>query len=157
MDEWTLRESEITKVVPHLKPGEEVLNMWQANNIIGAHKVMCMGDAEEIRLMESALRVMYPHQIHVYHSKATYLEIAPKTISKASALKLLLTKMYDIPLSDVMAFGDNFNDIELLQTVGLGIAVGNARDEVKAVAKDITAYSQADGVARAINKYFKAN
>ena len=73
----------------------------------------------------------------MYHSKSTYLEIAPKEISKASALQLLLDQLYGIDLSEVIAFGDNYNDIELFQAVGLGIAVGNARDEVKAVAKEI--------------------
>lgn len=153
MDEWALRESQITKVAPSLRSAGEVLDMWRENNL-GAHKVMCMGRSEEIGVMESALRLMFATQIHVYHSKSTYLEIAPKTISKASALRLLLREMYDISLSEVIAFGDNYNDIELLQSVGLGIAVANARDEVKAVAKEITGKSTDDGVALAIDKYF---
>ncbi|HZI26493.1 MAG TPA: HAD hydrolase family protein, partial [Chryseolinea sp.] len=80
----------------------------------------------------------------------TYLEIAPKIISKASALELLLTELYKIPMSDVLAFGDNYNDMDLLRSVGLGIAVGNARQEVKEVAKEITLDSKQDGVAHAI-------
>jgi hydroxymethylpyrimidine pyrophosphatase-like HAD family hydrolase len=89
----------------------------------------------------------------VYHSKSTYLEIAPRVISKASALKLLLERLYKIEMDDVMAFGDNYNDIELLQSVGLGIAVANARQEVKAVAKEITVDSKLDGVAQAIMRH----
>ena len=153
MDEWAMRESQVTRVTPNLRSGVEVLDMWRENNV-GAHKVMCMGRREEIGVVESTLRLMFPTQIHVYHSKSTYLEIAPKTISKASALSLLLRELYDIPLSEVIAFGDNHNDIELLQSVGLGIAVANARDEVKAVAKEITGKSTDDGVALAIDKYF---
>ncbi len=152
MDEWTNREATITKVSPILKHGDEVLKLWQAGGN-GGHKVMIMGDATEIKTLEATLCSAYDNDIHVYHSKSTYLEIAPKVISKASALKLLLDSLYKINLNEVIAFGDNYNDIELLQAVGLGIAVENARDEVKAVAKAITLDSKRDGVAVAIQKY----
>lgn len=152
VDEWTTREATITKVAPVIKAGEEVLRTWQQSNT-GSHKVMCMGEASEIKALEATLRAKFSNDVHVYHSKSTYLEIAPRVISKASALKLLLEQLYKIEMDDVMAFGDNYNDIELLQSVGLGIAVANARQEVKAVAKEITADSKLDGVAQAIMRH----
>ena len=152
VDEWTNREATITKVVPIIKPGDEVLDFWQKSGH-GAHKVMIMGEASEILFLEATLRATLSSAIHIYHSRSTYLELAPKVISKASALELLLRQLYGIALSDVIAFGDNYNDIELLQSVGLGIAVGNARDEVKAVAKEITLDSKQDGVADALYKH----
>jgi Cof subfamily protein (haloacid dehalogenase superfamily) len=153
VDEWTTREATITKVSPILKAGEEVLDLWQKSSQ-GAHKVMIMGPAAEIKLLEGALKETVSNEIHVYHSKSTYLELAPKVISKASALRLLLRQLYDIDLSEVMAFGDNYNDIELIQAAGYGIAVRNARDEVKAVAKEIALDSKQDGVANAIHEHF---
>ena len=152
VDEWTTREATITKVAPIVKPGDEVLDLWQKSSL-GAHKIMIMGAAGEIKFLERALREGFSNEIHVYHSKSTYLELAPKVISKASALQLLLKQLYDIDLSEVIAFGDNYNDIELIQSVGLGIAVGNARDEVKAVAKEIALDSKQDGVANALYKH----
>ena len=152
VDEWTTREATITKVSPIVKPGEEVLDLWQKSTV-GAHKVMIMGAAAEIKFLERALREAFSNEIHVYHSKSTYLELAPKVISKASALQLLLKQLYNIDLSEVIAFGDNYNDIELIQAVGLGIAVGNARNEVKAVAKEIALDSKHDGVANALYKH----
>lgn len=151
-DEWTRREATITKVSPQIKAGPEVLIDWQHSGK-GAHKVMIMGDASEISVIERTLRSRFRHDVHVYHSKSTYLEIAPKVISKASALGLLLNRWYNIALERVIAFGDNYNDIEMLQAVGLGIAVENARDEVKSVAKKITLDSKQNGVAEAIRKY----
>ena len=153
MDEWTMREARITKVEPTIKLGLEVIEMWEARGI-GAHKVMCMGAAEEIKVMELELTKLFQRDVHIYQSKSTYLEIAAKVVSKASALDLLLGEIYGISLSEVIAFGDNYNDIELLQSVGLGIAVGNAREEVKAVAKEVTANSKDDGVALSIIQYF---
>jgi hydroxymethylpyrimidine pyrophosphatase-like HAD family hydrolase len=61
---------------------------------------------------------------------------------------------FGISLTEVIAFGDNYNDIEMLQAAGLGIAVGNAKEEVKMVANEITMNSVDDGVAVAIEKYF---
>jgi len=156
VDEWTNREATITKVAPIIKPGNEVLNLWQKSGH-GAHKVMIMGAPDEIQILEATLTSTLSSEIHIYHSRSTYLELAPKVISKASALELLLKQLYGIGLSDVIAFGDNYNDIELLQSVGLGIAVGNAREEVKAVAKEITLDSKQDGVADALYKHLLSN
>lgn len=47
-----------------------------------------------------------------------------------------------------MAFGDDFNDLGMISTVGYGIAMGNAIPEIKAAAKDITGTNNQDGVAR---------
>lgn len=151
-DQWAIREATITKVSPLIMPNEEVLKLWKETKT-GAHKIMCMGDAPEITELESILQSKFSKDVHVYHSKSTYLEIAPKVISKASALKLLLKKLYNLGLENVIAFGDNYNDVELLQSAGLGIAVDNAREEVKAVAKEITSSSAHDGVAHAICKH----
>ena len=53
-----------------------------------------------------------------------------------------------------MAFGDGENDIEMLQAAGIGIAMENAMEEVKAAADDITAGNNNDGIAAALRKYF---
>ena len=111
------------------------------------------GPEEKIHELESQLNAKFSEDLHVYRSKSTYLEIAPRSISKASALKLILRKKFNVDLSEVMAFGDNYNDIEMIRAVGLGVAVNNAREEVKAVAREITNNSKEDGVAIAIEKY----
>lgn len=151
-DQWTERETRITKGIPIIDDITSVMDRWRRDNT-GAHKIMAMGDEPVIDQMEKKLQQDFGKNIHIYRSKSTYLELAPKSISKASALKLVLKTRFDIELSDVMAFGDNYNDIEMIQAVGLGIAVNNAREEVKAVAKDITGNSKEDGVAAAIEKY----
>lgn len=52
-----------------------------------------------------------------------------------------------------MAFGDNFNDLSMLEHVGLGVAMGNASDEVKARAKLVTKNNNQPGIAETIHKY----
>ena len=89
--------------------------------------------------------------MHLYRSSDTYLEIAPRAISKATGLKKILDH-YDFGMESVVAFGDNYNDIDLLQSVGWGVAVDNARMEVKAVANEITLPNKEDGVAAMLEK-----
>ncbi|MBL0745001.1 Cof-type HAD-IIB family hydrolase [Chryseolinea lacunae] len=151
-DAWTERESRITKVNPTFKAFQNVLNEWRVADT-GAHKVMCMGDEAHIEAMYNTLVNTFPDDLHVYRSKSTYLELAPKTISKATGLQLVLSRL-SIDPKEVIAFGDNYNDVELLDYVGWGVAVDNARDEVKAVANEITAHNKEDGVAMVIEKYF---
>jgi Cof subfamily protein (haloacid dehalogenase superfamily) len=152
VDHWTDREQRITKVNAIITEGASVIEKWRNENK-GAHKVMCMGPEEEINMLEQALKKSLGDQLHIYRSRPTYLELAPKSVSKATALELILSKNFGIDLKDVVAFGDNYNDIEMLQSVGWGVAVNNARPEVKAAAKEITANSTEDGVAIFIEKY----
>jgi Cof subfamily protein (haloacid dehalogenase superfamily) len=152
IDYWSEREARITKVAPVIAPHSEVIASWKEREI-GAHKVMCMGEENEINALEHKLNEMFSGDIHIYRSRPTYLELAPRIISKGSALRLLLEKRLAAELTDVMAFGDNYNDIELLKLAGKGIAVSNARKEVIEIADEVTLDSKADGVAVAIQKY----
>lgn len=150
-DFWAKREAKNTKVEPTWKTGEEVLDLWSKDNL-GAHKVMCMGDSQEISCLFGELHFEHSGDLHLYRSKDTYIEIAPGKISKATALKLVLEQCFDFGMEDVIAFGDNYNDIDLIQSVGWGVAVENARPEVKAVANEITLHHREDGVAVTLEK-----
>lgn len=145
-DYWSKREILNTKVNPTWMVGEAVLDCWAKYNV-GAHKVMVMGDSNEISWLFGELHLAYSSELHLYRSKDTYIEIAPRKISKATALKLILENLYDFGMKDVIAFGDNYNDIDLIQSVGWGVAVANARPEVKSVAKEVTLHHKEDGVA----------
>jgi len=72
--------------------------------------------------------------------------------SKASGV-ITLARQLDIPLQEIMALGDNNNDIPMLQAVGWGVAMGQAPAAVKAVAQAVTASNAEDGVAQAIESY----
>lgn len=152
-DQWTQREQTITKVNAIIQPYTSVISQWKTAGL-SAHKVMCMGEEGLIANLYSKLSQMFFEDLHVYRSRPTYLEIAPKTVSKAIALKSLMKERFNADLSHVMAFGDNYNDIDMIRSAGLGIAVGNAIQEVKDVAKEITLASKEDGVAIAIEKHF---
>ncbi|MBZ9627752.1 Cof-type HAD-IIB family hydrolase [Psychroflexus sp. CAK1W] len=154
LDQWTKREINNTKVNPTIKSNEDVLKLWERNNN-GAHKIMCMGDAKLVSEFYDELAKKLTEDLHLYRSKDTYIEIAPKQISKKSAIEFLIASEFGLHLSDVLSFGDNYNDIEMLQASGHGVAVGNAKNEVKLAADEIIGNAKEDGVAEFLLAYFK--
>lgn len=97
-------------------------------------------------------RIAKIEQITLTSSFAYNLEIGGKTTSKASALQWLM-KQLDITEDALMACGDSFNDIEMIKTAGIGVAVANASEDVKAFADYVTDTNDNDGVAKAIEKF----
>lgn len=80
------------------------------------------------------------------------IEINNETTSKWAALKHLL-EVTGIKEEEVMTIGDSGNDYEMIKRAGLGVAMGNAFDEVKDVAKYVTDYDDKDGFAKAVYKF----
>lgn len=151
-DAWTKKEIMATRVNPLLLENHKALDKWEKAGK-EVHKVMCMGDAREMDHLYQRISERYEDQLHLYRSKDTYIEIAPISISKASALELLLKQKYGFSLEQVMSFGDNFNDIELLKSSGVGVAVANAKKEVIAASDITTEGNKEDGVAKFLRHY----
>lgn len=66
---------------------------------------------------------------------------------------MALAERLGLALDEVMAVGDSGNDLTMLEAAGLGVAMGNATEEIKQAADVITADNNHDGVAEAIEKY----
>lgn len=80
------------------------------------------------------------------------IEIGGPTTSKASAIEHLCSAL-DIDKSEVMACGDSHNDCAMIEFAGLGVAMGNAEEDVKAIADYVTLSDAEDGVAHAVEKF----
>ena len=74
-------------------------------------------------------------------------DINPKNATKFNGVRIL-AEHYDIPLSDIVSFGDDFNDVEMLRECGIGVAMSNAISECKTVADYICDDCDNDGVAK---------
>ena len=85
-------------------------------------------------------------------SRRYYLEFFSNRTSKAVAMEKL-GEYYGIKREEMVALGDQTNDLPMIEYAGLGIAMGNAVEAVKAVAGCITAPNTEDGVAKAIEKF----
>lgn len=89
----------------------------------------------------------------ILNKEYEYLSVIPSNTSKSSAVNFL-TKYLEINKEDTIAIGDNLNDIDMLKSSGIGIAVANAYNEVKNIADYTTTNSVADGgFAEAIYKF----
>ncbi len=144
------KEIKYTKTTPIFRPTPETLSDWKNRNI-GAHKIMLMSTKENADALYPILDEQLGDHLNLYRSNDTLIEVAPNSVSKLSAIKSLLQE--DESLNDVISFGDNYNDIEMLQYSGHGVAVGNAREEVKAIADAVTLPNIENGVADYIKKH----
>ena len=151
-DAWAEREERNTCTKPVVKPNEEVISLWKAQNK-GAHKLMLMGEEHFIEKMWQLLQEKMSGQLQLYRAKNTYIEITLQGISKLTGINVFLEHHPDITLAEAIAFGDNYNDQEMLEAVGLGVAVANAREEVKAIAT--THHHKEDGVALYLSELFQ--
>jgi len=84
----------------------------------------------------------------------TFLEIFGPNCSKSNALGYLQRNL-NIPMERIMFIGDNYNDMDIMDTVGLSVSMKNAPEEVKRHADFVTLSNDEDGVAYAIKKIFK--
>ena len=81
-----------------------------------------------------------------------YTEVSSKNVDKWYAIEKVM-EIENIKKEEVMALGDNNNDIIMIKNAGLGVAMGHSNNEVKKVADYITENNNEDGVAKAIEKY----
>ena len=86
--------------------------------------------------------------------KGSSMEVFAKGASKWNALRFLARK-YAVQPNEIIAIGDDVNDIEMIRNAGLGIAMQNAFNEVKEVADYVTASRDENGVVKAIDKFLK--
>ncbi len=129
------------------------------------YTALTAGEADPLRVVaftnNSAISMIEPHiaalasswnHIEQGNYGCAELDVKNKTCSKASGVAALAHSLR-IPLTQVMAIGDNVNDREMLQTVGWGVAMGQAPDAIKAIANAVTLSNSEDGVAHAIRRY----
>lgn len=90
---------------------------------------------------------------HCFFTQPDLFEFVDKRVTKAEGIKAYIENK-DISIEEVIAFGDAQNDIEMLSQSGLGVAMGNADDSIKAVAKDTTLSNDEDGIADYLFKLF---
>ena len=98
-------------------------------------------------------RKKYP-DIYVVKSAKYFCEIANKEATKGNAIKFL-AKKYNIKAEEVMAIGDQNNDIEMVETAGVGVAMGNGTELIKQKADFITDTVENDGFVKAVDKYVR--
>lgn len=115
-------------------------------------KVVSTGEPEKIYQLTQKFQERYGSQLVVNNGSDRLIEIIDPRYSKGSSVRFL-SKYYDIPFEQIIAVGDSTNDIELVKGEWHGVAVGDAREELKKVAKEITVPFKQDPVKVLLEKY----
>ena len=118
---------------------------------------MLMSDFESksaLLEMESWMHEHMADRADCFFSCETYLEVVPKGMNKGEAVKLLCAAL-EVPLKNAVGVGDAANDIPMIAAAGVGVAMANGTDAVKAVADYITVRdNNRDGVAEVVERFF---
>jgi len=111
--------------------------------------------AKNKNLQVNLIRKVDKYRDEIIGKEYEYLDIMPAGINKEQALEVLENYL-KIDKSEVLAIGDNLNDLEMIKDSGVGIAVANAYDEVKEVANyTTTTTAQNGGFAEAVYKFIE--
>ena len=146
MDEAAKLESSITGIKP-------VANGNLGHDaFVGYHKALIIGEANSVAKLQAELEELHGDVLNFYLSKENYLEVIPKSVSKATAVGFL-AKEFGILAEQVIAIGDQGQDIDMIEFAGLGVAMGNAPLHVRRRADYITLTNDEDGVAFIIDKH----
>ncbi|MDE7377883.1 MAG: Cof-type HAD-IIB family hydrolase [Paraprevotella sp.] len=115
-------------------------------------KFLIAGQPDILVGLESEMQESLAGRMNVFRSEPFFLELVPLGIDKARSLAVLLQELSLTP-EEMIACGDGFNDLSMIKYAGLGIAMANAQDIVKAEADYITLSNEEDGVAHAVKKF----
>jgi Cof subfamily protein (haloacid dehalogenase superfamily) len=151
-DAWTDHEQKITDIPIQTGPIGSLVKDWQLRKT-APNKMMVMGEPDNIAHIQKHLRSLYNGRLNIYPSKETYLEVMDSRGSKSNAVKYISERLGLAP-AEIIAMGDNYNDVEMIQFAGVGVAMGNAPDDIKAVADYVTDTNNNDGVRKAMEKFF---
>ena len=131
-------------------PGKQVSDLLTCE--LNTPKILLLGEKETVDKWLPVLRRQYEGKLSFSTSKPQFLEVNNIRSGKANAITYLAKQM-GIAWDEIITIGDGRIDIPMLQKAGLGIAVGNAIDEVKNAADEITDTNDDNGVAKAIYKF----
>lgn len=149
LDERTEYYKKIARVEPILTN--------DVNELIkdGVTKILWFDDAEKIEKYQEEVGKIFGKSINYHTSQPFFLEFNDINASKAIAMEKL-GEHYGIKKNEMIAIGDGFNDLSMIEYAGLGVAMENAPDAIKEKADYITLSNDNDGVAHVIYKFVLA-
>jgi Cof subfamily protein (haloacid dehalogenase superfamily) len=131
-----------------------VANMTEHLTVAPTKLVVIEEDAQKLADFREQVQAAFTEQeLTLCLSRPHFLEFTAAGISKWSAVEYLL-KHWNLSASEVVAFGDQDNDLSLLRQAGLGVAVGNAPEWIQKQAKRVAPSLEEDGVAKVLQELF---
>lgn len=130
--------------IPTTAVGDDVFTTREA-----PYKILVMTEAREFNDVWRQFAERFTGKLDVTSSKDNFLELMEPGVNKWEAVKSVAAG-YGVAPEEIMCIGDSNNDVKMLASAGIGVAMGNAKDAVKNQAKIITASNDNDGVALVI-------
>ena len=128
----------------------------EAISALGPEKILVWDQKDRLYALEDWLRAALGRRARVFISlddaEHATLEVVHGSCSKADGVRRVASRM-GVLRRQVLAVGDHLNDLELIRYAGLGVAMGNARDEVKATARLVTGTNDEEGAAEVLERY----
>ena len=118
-------------------------------------KLLVGGDKEQLTKLCRAMRTEFAHEGEAMLSADFLMEFTARHVNKGSALRGLCEAI-DIPLGEVVAFGDNYNDIPMMNVAGYSVAVADGVPELLSIVDEVTAPSSESGVADVLDELLPA-
>lgn len=115
-------------------------------------KLLVVAEEPQLDRLQAELAPVYRGKVHIVKSKPHFLEFSHINATKGVALAYLAS-YFGVQREEIMAVGDSYNDIEMLEYAGVGVAVANAREEIKLIANYVTSQTYGDGVVEALERY----
>lgn len=119
-------------------------------------KCLIVGNPDGLSKLEKEMKAQLEEKMNVFRSEPFFLELVPLGIDKALSLNILLKKL-GMKAEEMIACGDGFNDLSMIQLAGLGVAMANAQSVVKESANYITLSNDEDGVADVVERFILAD
>lgn len=115
-------------------------------------KILGLDDnTKKVHLLIDHLQEKYKGRLNIFGSNPIFIEIINPEVNKGITMLEVAKNMWNIPSENIMAIGDGNNDYYMIKSVGYGVAMGNATDKVKSVAKYHTYPVGQVGAAHAID------
>ena len=151
IDSFVEREMEIMGCRPKLVRASEIAEIWKRSGT-GPNKILFAAEAKTIQNLRREIEKAGIPGIDMACSAEVFLEIFPQKVSKGTALTAICRKL-GIPREETIAFGDQELDLPLIEAAGIGIAMGNAIEKLKARADYVTKTNNDGGIADALEHY----
>lgn len=119
-------------------------------------KIVFIQDNDYTELIKERISSNFPEDFDLLMVADGWAEIMPKSVNKGKAI-LEYANFRGLDSSEILAFGDSDNDLTMINSVGKGIAMKNARNSLKVLANDITDTNNNDGVAKYLEKHLLSN
>jgi len=144
----------ISRTIDGYKDSRIVYKKLDENKGISANTNagFALADGDYLALVEPRVKAALGKNFSVYRSEPFFLEVLPKGIDKALSLERLLGKI-GMKREEMIACGDGYNDLSMIEFAGLGVAMENAVLPVRKIANYITDSNNDDGVGKVVEKF----